>query len=172
MTINSRRLLLVSFGLIILSFSLHAAEAPTKRVRPNEFFTIAPNAEGTDKKTGFWLIVDLETKSAKAENAQLLLAAYKQADAKEAKNGIFIYSLTHSMEWTAQERAKYETSLTGRLVNDNEWRAAENKLVDELVKLANAERVPVWVLLRGSSSGPNALGTYKLLTDPNLTLKN
>lgn len=172
MTINSRFSLLVSFGLIILSFSLQAAEAPTKRVRPNEFFTIAPNAEGADKKTGFWSIIDSGAKGSKAENAPLLLTAYKQADPKKTKNGIFIYSLTHSMEWTAQEKVKYESSLTGRLANDKEWRAAENKLVDELVKVANAERIPVWVLLRGSSSGSNALGTYKLLTDPNLTLKN
>lgn len=172
MTIKLHRPLFVLFGLILLSFSLQAAEAPTKRVRANEFFTIAPGAEGTDKKIGLWLIFDSELKRGlKAENAQLLLTAYNQANPKRTKNGIFVYSLTHSMEWTAQEKAKYASSLTEQLRNDKEWLAAESKLVDELVKEANMEGVPVWVLLRGSSWGANALGTYKLLTDPKLTLK-
>lgn len=170
MTIT-RHSLFVLLATVLLGSFLQAADAPTKRVRHDEFFTLIPAATDAQMNVGDWSISDPEKGNSGADDAKGVLAAFKQTSPKRAKEGIFIYSQTHSMEWSDKDKAKYAASRQVQLLNNKVWREAENKLVEELVVAANAEGVPVWALVRGASSGASGLHTYKLLTDAKLTLK-
>lgn len=143
-------------------------------MRHDEYFTLIPGATDAQENVGTWSISDPEKGNSGADDAKGVLAAFKQTSPKRAKEGMFIYSQTHSMEWSDKDKVKYAASRQVQLLNNKVWREAENKLVAELVtaaNAANAEGVPVWALVRGSGSGTSGLYTYKLLTDPKLTLK-
>ena len=143
-----------------------AADAPTKRVRLNEFYTVIPMSTSPQMDSANWIVADQEQGNSSVDSAVELLANFKSQPAKNKKNGIFVYSITHSFELTEKEKTRAAPRLI-EMLNDKVWREAENKLVSELVTAANTEGIPVWTLLRGTGE----FHTYKLLTDPKLTLK-
>jgi hypothetical protein len=155
-------------GILALLWCLHlqAADAPTKRARLNEFYTVVPMAATPQMDTANWMVTDQAAGNPTADTAAALIAHFKKMPAKEQKDGMFIYSATHSIELTDKKQNRLPQRQQ-ELLNDKVWRAAENKLVDELVAAANKEGIPVWVLFRATGE----LHTYKLLTDPKLTLK-
>lgn len=146
--------------------NIAVADAPTKRVRLNEFYTVIPMATSPQMDVANWMVSNQQQGNPGADSAAQLLANFKAQGAKSLKNGIFIYSATHSIELTDKEKAKAAPRQL-ELLNNKTWRDAENKLVNELVVSANIEGIPVWVLVRGSGE----FHTYKLLSDPKLTLK-
>ncbi|HBJ82716.1 MAG TPA: hypothetical protein DDZ88_02350 [Verrucomicrobiales bacterium] len=151
---------------VFFATSIIAADAPTKRVRLNEFYTVIPMATSPQMDVANWMVANQQQGNPSADSADQLLANFKSQAVKDLKNGIFVYSITHSVELTDKEKAKAAPRQL-ELLNDKVWREAENKLVSELVTAANTEGIPVWALLRGTGE----LHTYKLLTDPKLTLK-
>ncbi len=157
---------LFSLAAFIFSTYVSAADAPTKRVRLNEFYTVIPTATTAQMDIAAWIAANPQQGNHRAESASQLLTHFKSQPAKNLKNGIFVYSSTHSLELTDKEKASAAPRLLD-LMNNKVWREAENKLIDALVAASNTEGVPVWVLLRGTGE----LHTYKLLTDPKLTLK-
>ncbi|MFO1482152.1 MAG: hypothetical protein U1F71_02200 [Verrucomicrobiaceae bacterium] len=153
-------------GLLLFCTPLIAADPPTKRVRLNENFTIIPMATSAAMDAANWMVANQQQGNPTSDTAAQLLAQFKALPPKDQKNGIFIYSITHSIQLTDKEKAKAAPRQL-EMLNDKVWRGAENKLVDELVTAANSAGTPVWVLVEGTGE----LHTYKLLTDPKLTLK-
>lgn len=154
--------------LLVLFLGLHlqAADAPTKRARLNEYYTVVPMATSPQMDTAQWMVTDQAAGNPTAETAVDLITHFKTTPVKDQKDGIFIYSATHSIELTDKMKDRLPQRQQ-ELLDDKVWRAAENKLVDGLVAAANTDGIPVWVLVRGTGD----LHTYKLLTDPKLTLK-
>jgi len=161
-----RHLLLSLATFIFVVTNVSAADPPTRRVRLNEFYTVIPMATTAQMDVAQWIVANPQQGNHRADNASRLLAHFQSLPAKDQKNGIFVYSSTHSIELTDKEKTKVAPRQL-ELLNHKVWREAENKLVDELVVAANTEGGPVWILQRGSGE----LHTYKLLTDPKLTLK-
>jgi|GEM_PF-4400641 len=151
---------------VLLHSHLQAADVPTKRARLNEFYTAIPMATSPQMNVANWMVAHQAQGNLSADTAAQLIIHFKAQPAKDQKNGIFIYSATYSIELTDKEKTKLPQRQK-ELLDDKVWRAAENKLVEELVAGANKEGIPVWVLVRGTGE----LYTYKLLTDPKLTLK-
>ena len=160
--------LLLSF-LTLFALSLHAAEPVTKRLRMDECYNIRSNPSSEALDEANWLIFNRQGKfDASPDTPAAVIDHYRKQDPKFSKNGILIYSISHSIPDTKKETETMNPQVA-KLYRLKSWRDAENKLVEDLVTEANKQGVPVWVTTTRFVG--NRLATFQLLTDPKLTLK-
>ena len=160
--------LLLPFVLLFAS-ALTAAEPPTKRLRLDECYHVwtASNSDPFDE--AHWLIFNRQGKyDASPDTPAQVVDHYRKQDPKFSKNGIIVFSNTHSIPDTKDETKTMNPHMA-KLYRLKVWRDAENKLVEELVLEANKQGVPVWINLTRRVG--DRLATFQLLTDPKLTLK-
>lgn len=160
--------LLLPFVFLFAS-ALAAAEPPTKKLRLDECYNVwtGPATEALDEAK--WMIFNRQGRfDASPETPAGVLDHYRKQDPKFSKNGIIVFSNSHSIPDTKKETETMNPQIA-KLFRLKAWRDAENKLVKELVAEANKQGVPVWINLTRFVG--NRLATFQLLTDPKLTLK-
>lgn len=162
----TRLVRLVAIAVLFLSASGHAQNAPTKRIRFDLELYCAHATLHVDNSASWVVFNTLGKYDAGPNNAAELLTHYRGAPEKRRKNGLLVFSDTHSVPFTEKEKKLMTPHLIGRFAN-KEWRENENKMVEELVALANKEGVPVWINVTGDTRG---VTSFKLITDPKLTL--
>lgn len=163
----SRLLSVFLLSLLFVVPTVIAADAPVKRVRFDLELYSAHASLAVDNSAS-WIVFNTRgTYDAGPNNAAELLVHYKGVPDKRKKNGLLVCSHTHSVPLTEKEKKFMTPHVIGRFAN-KEWRDNENKLVEELVALANKEGVPVWINITSDFRG---VVSFKLLTDPKLTLK-
>ena len=167
---NSRlpALLLLVFNLFLSPVG--AADKPvTKKMRLDEFFSANTNVASEKLDEANWMIFNLKGRlEAMPETPAALITLYRADEPKRTRNGIIVFSNTHSIPDTKAETESMGPQLA-KLYRLKEWREAENKLVEALVAEANKEGIPVWV--NATRYVGNRLATFQLLTDPKLILK-
>lgn len=162
-------------AMVFLAFSLlsspaGAADKPvTRRLRMDECFHVwvTPANEACDE--AHWMIFNDQNRfEASPETPAALITYYRGVEATRTKNGLIIYSKTHSIP-DEKDEIKTMNAFQLKLYRLKAWRDAENKLLETLVTEANKEGVPVWI--NTTRYVGNRVATFQLLTDPKLTLK-
>lgn len=161
--------------MVLLAFSLlpspaGAADKPvTKRLRMDECFNAHTNVAAETLDAANWMIFNQQGRlEDMPETPAALIALYRAHDPKRTRNGVIVFSNTHSIPDEKKETESMSPQLT-KLYRLKAWRDAENKLVEALVTEANKEGVPVWI--NTTRYVGNRVATFQLLTDPKLTLK-
>lgn len=162
-------------ALLLLVFSLFlnpagAADKPvTKRMRLDECFNVCTDPSTVALDEAHWMIFDRQGHfESRPETPAEVIDQYRKHDPKRTKNGIIVFSNTHSIPDKKEETKTMSAQLT-KMYRLKAWREAENKLVDSLVAEANKEGIAVWI--NTTRYVGNRVATFQLLTDPNLTLK-
>jgi hypothetical protein len=162
-------------AMVLLAFSLLSSPAGavdkpvTKRLRMDECFHVwvSPANEACDEAK--WMIFSQDNRfEASPDTCAALIAYYRGKDAKFTKNGLILFSNSHSIP-DEKDETKTMSPFLLKLYRLKAWRDAENKLVEALVTEANKEGVPVWI--NTTRYVGNRVATFQLLTDPKLTLK-
>jgi hypothetical protein len=146
-----------------------AADKPvTKRLRLDECFNAHTNVAAETLDAANWMIFNQQGRlEDMPETPAALIALYRAHDPKRTRNGIIVFSNTHSIPDEKNETKTMSPQLA-KLYRLKAWRDAENKLVEALVTEANREGLPVWI--NTTRYVGNRVATFQLLTDPKLTL--
>jgi hypothetical protein len=151
--------------IVAIVFSLAAsglsspAEKTGKQFTNDEVYCIDTISLASGPKAK-WIIFKDGKYDAGPDDATGVLSHFSKQPDEKKQHGIFIYSKTHSIPLTDEEK-RWMSPYLLKLHSDPKWRESENALVTELVQECQNKGIQVWVNI---SSEVN--GKWKLLTKP------